>query len=242
MSLIKRSKKECAITICSIFVNPTQFNNPNDLASYPDKLADDLKKLEKTHCDIVYTPNIDDLYAKDEKAKKFDFGTLTSGMEGKFRPGHINGVATIIEKFYKIITPTKAFYGQKDLQQLQIVKALAKQMKISTKTIGVPTDRESNGLAKSSRNILLSKNTKNDASLIYNCLSYCLNNKHQGISALKTYIKNEFAKKKTLSLEYAEFVSLNSMMPIKKWGAENENAICIAAYIDRVRLIDNIIL
>ena len=242
LQLVEASKRHCKITICSIFVNPTQFNNPDDFAKYPKNLGADLEKLEQLSCDIVYTPTVSDLYDKNEKAKEFNFGKLASGMEGKFRPGHFNGMATIIEKFLNIINPTKAFFGQKDLQQLQIVKALVGQMNVPIEIIGIPTAREKNGLAKSSRNKLLSENAKNEASLIYNTLKYCLSNKEKGIAALKLYIKNEFENQKTLKLEYVEITCLKNMFPINKWKLENENAICIAAYIDGVRLIDNIIL
>ena len=242
LHLIKESKKECKITVCSIFVNPTQFNNPDDFANYPTPLDTDLEKLQNLGCDIVYTPTIDDLYVKGEKAKEFNFGTLASGMEGKFRPGHFNGMATIIEKFFNVINPTIAFFGQKDLQQLQIVKTLVKQMNIPIEIGSIPTNREKNGLAKSSRNKLLSKNAKNKATLIYNCLNYCLNNKEEGVAELKLYIQNQFKHQENIKLEYAEIIDLNTMLPIDKWEKENENAICIAAYIDGVRLIDNIIL
>ena len=157
LKLISESKKECDITICSIFINPTQFNSNTDLENYPKTIGDDLEQLEKTHCDIVYIPKTNDLYAKNEKAKEFDFGTLSNTMEGKFRKGHFNGMATVVEKFFNIIKPTKAFFGNKDLQQLQIVKALVKQMDSDITIIGVPTIREKSGLAKSSRNIRLSK-------------------------------------------------------------------------------------
>ncbi|MEC7863480.1 MAG: pantoate--beta-alanine ligase [Bacteroidota bacterium] len=242
LHLIERTKKDCKITICSIFVNPTQFNNVDDFANYPKSLDTDLKKLQDLGCDIVYTPTIADLYAKGEKAKKFDFGTLASGMEERFRPGHFNGMATIIEKFFNIIRPTKAFFGQKDLQQLQIIKALVRQMNAPIEIVSIPTVREKNGVAKSSRNKLLSENARNEAALIYSCLNYCLNNKEKGIIELKLYIHNKFKKQKNIKLEYAEIVDLNIMLPINKWQAKNENAICIAAYIEGVRLIDNIIL
>jgi pantoate--beta-alanine ligase len=242
LRLIEESKKDCEITICSIFVNPKQFNNYDDYANYPNNLNKDLEKLKKLNCDIVYTPKINDLYANEEKVKEFDFGPLANIMEGKFRPGHFNGMATVIEKFFNIINPTKAFFGQKDLQQLQIVKALVHQMNIPIEIKGTPTVREENGLAKSSRNELLSANAKDEATLIYKCLNYCLNNKEKGVRALKLYIQNQFKKQDTLELEYAEITSLKNLLPISKWEAENENAICIAAYIDSVRLIDNIIL
>ena len=242
LQLIKQSKKECEITVCSIFVNPTQFNNATDLANYPNTLKEDLLKLENLNCDSVYIPKVDDLYEENEKAKEFDFGTLSTTMEGEFRPGHFNGMATIVEKFFNIINPTKAFFGQKDLQQLQIVKALVKQMQSDIEIIGIPTIREGSGLAKSSRNSLLSANAKTEALLISKCLNFCAENKNLGISELEKYIKSAFEKSRNLELEYAEFVSLNQMKEIKEWEVENQSAVCIAAYIYGVRLIDNIIL
>jgi len=242
LQLIKQSKKECEITVCSIFVNPTQFNNATDLANYPNTLKEDLLKLENLNCDAVYIPKVDDLYEENEKAKEFEFGTLSTTMEGEFRPGHFNGMATIVEKFFNIIKPTKAYFGQKDLQQLKIVKALAKQTNSAIEIVGVPTIREEGGLAKSSRNALLTTEGRKDATLIFECLNYCRANKNKGIDFLKSHTKTKFAENKNFELEYVEFVALNTMLPITKWEKENENAICIATYIDGVRLIDNIIL
>ena len=242
LQLIKEAKKECDITICSIFINPTQFNNPTDLKNYPKNLESDIEKLTHLDCDIVYAPSINDLYVKGEETKKFNFGTLTQHMEGKYRAGHFNGMATIVEKFFNIINPTKAFFGKKDLQQLQIVRSLVKQMNSSIEIVGVPTIREKNGLAISSRNKNLSANAKKEAALIYKCLNYCLNNKGKEILELKLFIQNKFKPKTNIELEYAEFISLDTMSPIKKWEAKNKSAICIAAYIEGIRLIDNIIL
>jgi pantoate--beta-alanine ligase len=242
LQLIKQSKKECEITVCSIFVNPTQFNNATDLANYPNTLKEDLLKLENLNCDAVYIPKVDDLYEENEKAKEFEFGTLSTTMEGEFRPGHFNGMATIVEKFFNIIKPTKAYFGQKDLQQLQIVKTLAKQTNSEIEIVGVPTIREESGLAMSSRNALLTTEGRKDATLIFECLNYCRANKNKGIDFLKSHTKTKFAENKNFELEYVEFVALNTMLPITKWEKENENAICIATYIDGVRLIDNIIL
>ena len=242
LSLIIESKKTCKITICSIFVNPTQFNNPTDFENYPNNLISDLQQLEKLSCDIVFTPTTEDIYTKSKKSKKFDFGSLSNGMEGTFRNGHFNGMATIIEKLFKIIKPTKAFFGQKDLQQLQIVKALVKQMDAQIEIIGIKTVRETNGLAKSSRNNLLDSNEKEKASIIYKVLKYCFKNKEKGIADLKLYVHKEFKHQKEIKLEYVEMVNSESMMPIEKWGNHNENAVCIAAYVNGIRLIDNIIL
>ena len=242
LHLIEQSNLKCDISICSIFVNPTQFNNPNDLAKYPNTLTIDLEMLEKVKCDIVYNPPVNDLYAKGEKAKSYDFGSLTTILEGEFRPGHFNGMATIIEKLLNIIKPTIAFFGQKDLQQLYIVKDLAEQMQSNTLIEGVETVRGKSGLAKSSRNKLLSESAKKEASLIYNCLNYCKNNKEDGVNKLKLYIQQEFLKHGNFTLEYAEFVALNTMLPINDWEGVNKNAVCISAYHSGVRLIDNIIL
>lgn len=242
LSLIQKAKSECETVIASIFVNPTQFNNTNDFEKYPNTLNSDLEKLQKLNCDIVYVPTTKDVYKSDAKAKEFNFGSLDENMEGACRPGHFNGMATVIEKFFNIIKPTKAFFGQKDLQQLQIVKYMVKKMNFKIEIISIPTVRENNGLAKSSRNKLLSENEKKEASIIYCCLNYCVKNKKRGIESLKLHIQNQFAKQKNIKLEYIEIVNINNMLPIKKFSQEGESAICIAANINSVRLIDNIIL
>ena len=240
--LIEQSNLKCDISICSIFVNPTQFNNANDLANYPNTLTTDLEMLKKAECDIVYIPPVSDLYIKGETAKSYDFGSLATIMEGEFRPGHFNGMATVIEKLLNIIKPTIAFFGQKDLQQLYIVKDLVRQMQSTTQIEGVETVREKSGLAKSSRNKLLSESAKGEASFIYNCLNYCKKNKGKGVTALKSHIQRQFIKQENFTLEYAEFVALKTMLPIKDWKEKNENAVSISAYHSGVRLIDNIIL
>jgi pantoate--beta-alanine ligase len=242
LSLIEESHIKCDITICSIFINPTQFNNACDLAKYPNTINADLEKLKQLKCDIVYTPTVTDIYEEGEDSKVFDFGPLTASMEGEFRPGHFNGMATVVEKLFNIINPSIAFFGQKDLQQLQIVKALVKRMKSPIKVVGLPTVREKNGLAESSRNKQLSEKEKKEATIIYECLCYCKNNKEKRIAELKLYVQRQFEKQKKLKLEYVEFVALNTMQPVKEWQAKNKNAICIAAYHSGIRLIDNIIL
>ena len=242
LKLIEMSKAECEVTICSIFVNPTQFDNNDDLTNYPNTLITDLENLKKVKCDIVYVPEVDDVYNVGEEAKKFNFGTLTTSMEGSFRPGHFDGMATIVEKFFKIIKPTTAFFGEKDLQQLQIVKALIKKTNLPIKIKGVPTVREVNGLAYSSRNTLLSKEGFEKAAIIYSCLMYCFKNKSKEIAKLKKYLHTQFKNKKSVKLEYLEFVNIKTMLPISEWQIKGNNAICIAAYVDGVRLIDNIIL
>ena len=242
LQLIKESKKICKLTICSIFVNPTQFNNTADLSNYPRTIKSDLSQLKKINCDVVYAPSIDDLYIPGEQAKNYDFGSLSRVMEANSRPGHFNGVATIVEKLFTIINPTKAFFGEKDLQQLKFIERLVAEKKIDVKVVSIPTVREKNGLAKSSRNQLLSIKDQQNATLIYKCLQYCKKNRKQGIKKLKEYVKNRIYDNKNFELEYIEFVDLESLQPIEKWNVKNRNAICIALYISGVRLIDNIIL
>ena len=242
LSLIENSKKKCDITICSIFINPTQFNDKNDFLNYPKNHSKDLACLKRNKCDITYIPNVDDLYMKNETSKNYNFNGLEKFMEGKYRPGHFYGMATVVEKLFNIIKPDYAFFGQKDLQQLQIVKALTKKMKINTVIKKVKTIREANGLAKSSRNSLLTANQKKEASLIYSCLVYCKENMQKPITELKDIIHQKINHSKYLNLEYIEFVDLKTMQPIKIFGKANHNAICIAVKVNKVRLIDNIIL
>lgn len=240
LKLILESKKKCDITICSIFINPTQFNNKKDFANYPKTLSEDIKLLAKSLCDILYCPDVDDLYDRII-TNTYNFNSLTQYMEGVFRPGHFNGMATVVEKLLKIIKPDLAFFGQKDLQQLQIVKTLVAQMNCKTKIVGVNTYREKNGLAKSSRNKLLTTEQKRLASNIFKSLVYCKENKHLSIENLKNYVQSNLEKYK-IELEYVEFVEIQSMTPVDSLSKGKKIAICIAAYLDDVRLIDNIIL
>jgi pantoate--beta-alanine ligase len=241
LALLNEAKKQTSLVVCSIFVNPTQFNNQNDFKSYPKTIAEDLTLLEKINCDVAYLPEIADFYKEGEKAKKYDFGGLENDMEGKFRKGHFDGVATIIEKFFNIIKPQKAFFGQKDLQQLLIVKLLTKKLELSTEIIPVPTIREENELAMSSRNKLLNKQAFNKARLLYQSLLFCKKNK-DGLSFLKMKekITTRLSKEK-IELEYLTFTDSNSLQIITEPNPKGRTAVCIAAYIDGVRLIDNII-
>ena len=240
LKLILESKQQCDITICSIFINPTQFNNKKDFANYPKTLSLDIKLLKKSLCDILYCPDVDDVYERII-TNTYNFNSLTQFMEGVFRPGHFDGMATIVEKLLNIIKPDVAFFGQKDLQQLQIVKKLVAQMNCKTKIVGVNTYREKNGLAKSSRNKLLTTEQKRLASNIFKSLVYCKENKHLSIKNLKNFVQSNLKKHK-IELEYVEFVEIQSMTPVSSLSKGKKIAICIAAYLDDVRLIDNIIL
>ena len=156
LSLIQKAKQSSDIIVCSIFVNPTQFNNPSDLEKYPRTTNRDINILTEKKCNILYLPEASDSFVENEKVKQFDFDGLDKFMEGSSRKNHFNGVATIVEKLFKIVNPEKAFFGEKDLQQLQIIKHISKKLQLSIEIIGVPTFREKSGLAMSSRNQLLS--------------------------------------------------------------------------------------
>jgi len=241
LALLRQAKKQCSVVVCSIFVNPTQFSNKEDFNSYPNTLSDDITKLEKINCDVLYVPDVSDLYTIDEKTKHYNLNGLDNVMEGMFRKGHFDGVATIIEKFFNIIRPHKAYFGQKDLQQILVVKSLTKQLNLPIEIISVPTIREENGLAMSSRNKLLYPKQIETASMLYKSLKFCKTNKDKfSITNLKNYIKIQFSEQLEVDLEYLEFVDANNLQNIS-FFQENNNAICIAAYLGGVRLIDNII-
>ncbi len=242
LSLISSSKSMCCVTVCSIFINPTQFNDFNDYRNYPKDYNSDISLLKNMACDILYIPKVKDIYEEKIESNKYDLGKVAENLEGKYRPGHFDGVATVVDKLFDIVNPNIAFFGKKDLQQLQVVKKLVSITNRKIDIVGVKTTRESNGLAKSSRNMLLSKEHIKEASIIFKCLEYCKSNMHLNIKKLKLYIENQFLQNQKIQLEYIEFVELNTFDKIKVWGEEKTNAVCIAAYINNVRLIDNIIL
>jgi pantoate--beta-alanine ligase len=243
VSLIKESKKKCDISICSIFINPTQFNNINDFIKYPKTSESDLKLLKKSKCDVVYMPESKDLYKKNEKVIKYEFNNLAKYLEGKCRPNHFNGVAMIIEKLFKLIRPTHAFFGEKDLQQLLIIKQLVKKNRMDIRIIGCPTIRDNKGLAMSSRNTLLSENDQTFSAKIYQQLLICKKNytKTPLLDLKKNVIKN-LSKSKKIEVEYLDFVDITTLKPKMIFEKKTKYAVCIAVNISGVRLIDNIIL
>ncbi len=242
LSLLQKAQESSDIVICSIFVNPTQFNNSSDLEKYPRTTEIDINILTEKKCTILYLPEASDLYQENEQAKQFYFDGLDNFMEGERREGHFNGVATIVEKLFKIINPEKAFFGEKDLQQLQIIKYITKQLQFPIEIIGVATKREESGLAMSSRNKLLSEKNLQKATLIYQTLQFIeKNSRNFTLVELKKFAIERFNNQIDLNLEYLEIVSLDKLQPISELRNKNENAACIAASISSVRLIDNII-
>lgn len=242
LSLIKESQKKCDLTVCSIYVNPTQFNDKTDFKNYPKDLNKDLKLLDNVKCDVVYTPKNNDLYNKNEVAKKYDFKSLVYDLEGKYRPGHFNGVATIVEKLLNIIKPQYAFFGQKDLQQLSVIKQLVNDKNINTEIIGCKTIREKNGLAKSSRNKLLSKSDFELSASIYKQLLFCKRNFEKiPFKEIRSHVLSNLSSD-GFNIDYFEFIDLKTFAIHKKKIKGIKYAACVAVIISGVRLIDNIIL
>ena len=242
LSLLQKAKESSDIVVCSIFVNPIQFNNSSDFEKYPRTTEIDINILTEKKCTILYLPKVSDLYQENEQVKQFDFDGLDNFMEVDGRKVHFNGVATIVEKLFRIISPEKAFFGEKDLQQLQIIKYISKQLQIPIEIIGVPTKREESGLAMSSRNKLLSEKNLQKATLIYQILQFIEENSHNfTVYQLKKIAIEKFSHQTDISLEYLEIVSLKKLQPISEFRIKNKNAACIAASISSVRLIDNII-
>jgi len=243
ISLIKKSNSTCNTTICSIYVNPTQFNNTDDFLNYPKTIKDDIKILQDNNCDILYCPENTDLYKANEKPGEYNFNGIELYLEGKYRPGHFNGVATIVEKLLNVIKPQKIFFGEKDLQQLMIIKTLVKQKNILTEVIGCPTIREENGLAKSSRNQHLSKIDREHCGVIYKQLT---DFKHlfykMDLGELKKQIITNITSRNKIKIEYLELVNLDTFEPDETPSKKVKYAVCIAVSVSGVRLIDNIIL
>ena len=243
LSLIKNAKDNSDILVCSIFINPTQFNDPKDLEKYPVTTEKDIQLLISANCDVLYLPEVSDLYSENEKTKHFEFNGLDNFMEGAVRKGHFDGVATIVEKLLNIINPQKIFFGEKDFQQLMIIKTLVKQKNILTEVVGCPTIREENGLAKSSRNQHLSKIDREHCGVIYKQL---INFKHlfneMDLSELKKQIITNITSRNKIKIEYLELVNLDTFEPDETPSKKVKYAVCIAVSISGVRLIDNIIL
>jgi pantoate--beta-alanine ligase len=239
LSLIEASQQKADVTICSIFVNPIQFNKQEDLDNYPRNVDADVLKLESVNCDVLFLPSVEEMYP-NKQYKNFEFGNLAEVMEGEHRPGHFNGVANVIERFFEIIHPNYAFFGEKDFQQLAIVKALTKQLELKTEIVGCLILREDSGLAMSSRNERLSVTQKKDAAIIFEALSFIKQNYLKyTIAEHKNYFSKTISAKK-MELEYIEFADGNTLQPIQNFNETNYCVVFIAVHVGKVRLIDNV--
>ena len=242
-SLVKKSLTQNDLSLCSIFVNPTQFNNNADLKSYPNRLEEDLKLLNEIGCDLVFTPSIVEIYPDGLPHKEYDFGQLDKVMEGVNRPGHFNGVAMVVSRLFEIIQPQKAYFGEKDFQQLAIIKSLAAQKFKNIEIIPCSTLREKDGLAMSSRNLLLNKRYRAAAPRIYQrLLSVQKRAKNTTVSELRAWVVNSFEKDEDLVLEYFEIADAKSLKKSAYWSDFPKHIACLAVFAGTTRLIDNILL
>ena len=242
LSLLEESLSENEITVLSIFVNPTQFNNADDLKKYPRTLEKDVELVKKLNKNIlIYAPSVSDIYEGNTISASFDYDGLEHQMEGKHRPGHFDGVGTIVKKLFEIVKPTHAYFGEKDFQQLQIVRKLAAKHKIPVNIIPCEIYREPSGLAMSSRNERLSEKARNESKLIYKILLEA-KEKFMLKSALEVsqFVVREFKKHKNFTLEYFEIADEETLLTCKRKIKSKNYRGFIAVFIENIRLIDNI--
>ena len=242
LSLLKNSLSENDVTVMSIFVNPTQFNNAEDLDKYPRTLERDVQIMQDLSNNIiVYAPEVADIYEGNTVSESFNYDGLENQMEGKHRPGHFDGVGTIVKRLFEIVQPNKAYFGEKDFQQLQIVKKLVSKHNIPVEVIGCPIHREANGLAMSSRNERLSDTAREKAAVIYQILNSA-KDFFQTHSAEETtkYVEDELKKHAEFELEYFEIAEETTLLPVSEKESNKKYRGFIAIFIENIRLIDNI--
>ena len=239
LSLYKAAKKENDEVISSIFVNPTQFNNPDDFQKYPKTLEKDLELLEKAGVDAVYVPNVEEMYPDGLNSKKYDFDGLENEMEGKYRPGHFDGVGTIVEELFRQVQPHNAYFGEKDYQQLAIIKKMIEKTKLPVKIHGVPTLREEDGLAMSSRNVRLTETQRKEATIIYETLTKVKEwFKVLSVEEIKLRVLEIF-RNSNFELEYFVIADEKTLKETDYFYKDKNYRAFIVAYADTVRLIDN---
>ncbi len=240
ISLIKQAKSDNQGVISSIFVNPTQFTDINDLVNYPRTPQEDAILLSNAGCDVLFVPEVREMYA-DENLLEMDFGMLERVMEGEFRPGHFKGVATIVSRFFEIIKPSRAYFGEKDFQQLAVIKEMSRRIHPDVAVIGCPTLREKNGLAKSSRNIHLTTEEWSKSGLIYETLQWAAQAvKSAEIDKVKAEAIHKIIEGTGFTVQYMEFVDSETLLPIQKWDDMRSQRLCTAVLTSKTRLIDNV--
>jgi len=241
LSLVHEAGRHTGIVVTSIFVNPTQFNNPDDLKRYPRDLEKDIRLLESTPCHILFAPGVKDIYPEVD-TRVFDFGAIDKVMEGKHRPGHFNGVGQVVSKLFDLVKPDKAFFGLKDFQQVAVIKRVVSMLKLDVEIVTVPTVREPDGLAMSSRNMLLTsdhrKNAPRIAKTLFESCNFALAN---SVAETSRFVIEGVNATPGLEVEYFEIVDGNSLMTVKSWDASNYIVGCIAVLAGEIRLIDNVV-
>jgi pantoate--beta-alanine ligase len=242
IALIMKSIAENELTVCSIFVNPTQFNNLDDLKKYPRTLEQDCEILQDAGCDVVFAPSAEEMYPASPSLK-IDFGYLEHIMEGKFRPGHFNGVGIVVAKLFNIVKPTKAYFGQKDVQQVAVINRLITDLSFDLKMVVCDTIREKDGLAMSSRNRRLSPEARGHATKIFQSMIIGQKLLLEGYSTfvVKNKVLDFYKENPQFKLEYYEIADFETLESIDELNPKRRTAIIVAAHLDGVRLIDNYI-
>jgi len=241
ISLVERARSESEVVVCSIFVNPTQFNNPDDLKNYPRNNAKDLVMLEKAGVDLVFLPTVEEMYPEGEQSETYDFGLLDKVMEGAHRPGHFAGVATIVAKLFEIVRPRKAYFGEKDFQQLAVIRELVRQKQLPIEIIGCATIREESGLAMSSRNVRLTAQERREADNISKALMMVSREwKNHTVDEMVAKAIKMIEKNGMMKVEYLEIADENSLQPVKSWDKADRLRCLTAVQLGKVRLIDNV--
>ncbi len=240
ISLVEQSLKENDFTLVSVFINPTQFNNSEDLKKYPITTDNDIEILKKHGADAVYFPKVEDIYPNGLTSEHYEFFGLEMQMEGKFRPGHFDGVATVIRRFFEIVQPLNAYFGEKDFQQLRIVQELVKKFHLPIQIVPVAIKREEDVLAMSSRNVRLTENQRKESPIIYQILLQAKEYlKNHSIEETKKFVEEKF-KETSFELEYFEIADEKNLLPAKEKLKDQKLRAFIAVFADEVRLIDNL--
>lgn len=242
LSLVKKSKEDNDVTIVSIFVNPTQFNNPEDLATYPRQPEKDFELLAKEGADVVFAPTVNEIYSPDFKRdRKFELGNVAEVMEGKYRPGHFQGVALVVSRLFQLCRPTRAYFGMKDFQQIAVIRQMVKNEGFDVELVACPIIREESGLALSSRNQLLSDEERREAADIHRTLEESREfAKTHTVEETREWVKERLDAKDGFRTEYYEIVDGETLIPVESWTEAEYIVGCITVYVGKVRLIDNI--
>ena len=241
ISLVKACNQNNDITVASVFVNPTQFNDKEDLKRYPRTLDKDVALLEQNGCDYVFAPSVEEMYP-EEDTRIFDFGHVGEVMEGARRPGHFNGVGQIVSKLFDVVKPHRAYFGMKDFQQIAVIKNMVRQLHYNIEIVPCPIIREADGLAMSSRNTLLTPEHRNNAPHIHKILEEATHlTSKMNVDELKQWVISEVNKNPYLEVEYFEIVDDTELQTIHSWSENNVKVGCIAVYAGPIRLIDNIV-
>ncbi len=241
LSLIAKAKELCDVVICSIFVNPTQFTDPKDLLLYPRTEEADVALLKSAGCDVVFIPAISAIYPEGQKVEDYDFGTLTSEWEGRFRPGHFNGVITVVKRLFEIVLPHKSFFGKKDFQQYSVIREWVKRFQVEVEIVGCDTVRALSGLALSSRNKRLSNEQVILATAFSKALLFLQENKlTNDVNALLSEATELFIEKERIELQYFTVANSETLEPLEHINESKHQVALIAGFIGGVRLIDEL--